>query len=55
MTKLLWLLALFALAVGIALAARFNEGYLLRVLPPYRAEVSLNLAFFLVVSIFVVV
>jgi HemY protein len=54
-TKLLWLLALFALAVGIALAARFNEGYLLLVLPPYRAEVSLNLAIFLVVSIFVVV
>ena len=55
MTKLSWLLALFALAVGIALAARFNEGYLLRVLLPYRAEVSLNLAIFLVVSIFVVV
>ena len=55
MTKLLWLLALFALAVGIALAARFNEGYLLLVLPPYRAEVSLNLAIFLVVTIFVVV
>ncbi len=55
MTKLSWLLALFALAVGIALAARFNEGYLLRVLLPYRAEVSLNLAIFLVVGIFVVV
>ena len=44
MRGLLWLLTLFALAVGIALAARFNDGYLLLVLPPYRAEISLNLA-----------
>lgn len=52
MRRLLWLLALCALAVGISLAARFNEGYLLLVLPPYRAEISLNLALVLVVVLF---
>jgi HemY protein len=41
------LLALFALAVGIAVVVRFNEGYLLLVLPPYRVEISLTLALFL--------
>ena len=52
MRRLLWLLALCALAVGISLAARFNEGYLLLVLPPYRAEISLNLAIVLLVLTF---
>lgn len=54
MRGLLWLLALFAAAVGIALAARFNDGYLLLVLPPYRAEISLNLAIVLVCGAFLV-
>jgi hypothetical protein len=40
---LFWLLVLAALAVGLALAARYNDGYVLLVLPPWRAEVSLNL------------
>ena len=44
MRGLLWVLALFALAVGLSLAMRFNDGYVLVVLPPWRAEVSLNLA-----------
>lgn len=48
MKGLLWLLTLFALAVGVALALRYNNGYVLLVLPPYRAEVSLNLALILV-------
>lgn len=43
MRALFWLLMLAALAVGLALAARYNEGYVLLVLPPWRAEVSLNL------------
>ncbi len=38
-----WILSLFALAVAIALALRFNDGYALFVWPPYRFEVSLNL------------
>jgi HemY protein len=50
---LLWLLTLFALAVGVSLAARFNDGYVLLVFPPYRAEISLNLAMLLVVGGFV--
>ena len=43
MRALFWLLILAALAVGLSLAARYNEGYVLLVLPPWRAEVSLNL------------
>lgn len=50
MRGLLWLLALFAAAVGISLAARFNDGYLLLVYPPYRAEISLNLAIALLIG-----
>ena len=53
MRGLLWLLTLFALAVGVSLAARFNDGYVLLVFPPYRAEISLNLAMLLVVGGFV--
>jgi len=53
MRGLLWLLTLFALAVGIALAAHFNDGYLLLVLPPYRAEISLNFAMVLILGGFV--
>ena len=52
MKGLLWVLTLSGLAVGIALAAHYNEGYLLLVLPPYRVEVSLNLAILLVVGAF---
>ncbi len=43
MRALFWLLILAALAVGLAVAARYNDGYVLLVLPPWRAEVSLNL------------
>jgi len=43
MRVLFWLLILAALAVALALAARYNDGYVLLVLPPWRAEVSLNL------------
>ena len=43
MRGLLWLLTLAALAVGLSLAARYNDGYVLVVLPPWRMEISLNL------------
>lgn len=43
MRGLLWLLTLAALAVGLSLAARYNDGYVLFVLPPWRMELSLNL------------
>ncbi len=44
MRTLLWLLALFALAVGASLMLNYNDGYVLLVAPPYRAELSLSLA-----------
>ena len=43
MRGLFWLLVLAVLAVAVALGARLNDGYVLLVLPPWRAEVSLNL------------
>src|SRR5690554_166629 len=42
MRALFWVLLLAALAVGITLAARYNAGYVLLVLHPYRVEFSLN-------------
>ncbi len=49
MRILLWLLALFALAVGVSLAFGYNEGYVLVVLPPWHVELSLN--FFIVLAV----
>jgi HemY protein len=43
----MWVLAVFALAVGLSLAARLNDGYAILVFPPYRAELSLNFAILL--------
>ena len=43
MRALFWILVLAALAVAITLAARYNAGYVLLVLHPYRVELSLNL------------
>lgn len=43
MKGLFWILTLFAAAVGLTLAARYNTGYVLFVQPPYRVEFSLNL------------
>lgn len=48
MRGLFWVIALFAAAVAVAMAGRLNEGYVLIVLPPWRAEVSLN---FLIVAL----
>jgi HemY protein len=53
MRALLWLLTLAALAVGLSLAARYNDGYVLFVLPPWRVELSLNLLLVLLVAGFV--
>lgn len=43
MRTLLWLIGLFSLAVLLSLAARYNTGYALLVVPPWRIQVSLNL------------
>ena len=47
MRGLMWVLAVFALAVGLSLAAHLNDGYAILVFPPYRAELSLNFAILL--------
>lgn len=44
MRGLFWVLGLFVLAVALSMAAGFNNGYMLLVLPPWRLEISLNLA-----------
>lgn len=49
MRLVFWILGLFALAVAVALALRYNSGYVLIVSPPYRVELSLNL--FVLVSV----
>ena len=54
MKTLFSVIALFALAVGLVVAARYNDGYVLVVLPPYRVEVSLNLLFVVLAIAFVV-
>jgi len=40
---LFWVIALFGLAVAVALGAHYNDGYVLLVFPMWRAEASLNL------------
>lgn len=52
MKGLFWILALFALAVAVALGAGFNDGYVLLVMPPYRAEISLNLMLLVLLALF---
>jgi HemY protein len=52
---LFWVLVLFGLAVAVALGARHNEGYVLFVLAPYRAEISLNLFIVAVALLFFVI
>ncbi|WP_293936769.1 heme biosynthesis HemY N-terminal domain-containing protein [Iodobacter sp.] len=42
MRILFWIIALFALAVGLTLFAQLNTGYVLLFLPPWRIEISLN-------------
>lgn len=54
MKSLFWILGLFALAVAVALGARLNDGYLLLVFPPYRAEISLNLFLLALLAAFAV-
>jgi HemY protein len=43
MKALFWLLTLAALAIGAAMLGRLSDGYVLWVMPPWRAEVSFNL------------
>lgn len=52
MRALFWILVLSVLAVAIGLAARLNDGYVLLVMPTYRAEISLNFFLLLFAVVF---
>ncbi len=52
MRNLLWLIALFAVAAGLALVAGANSGYVLIVVAPYRIQLSLNLLILILVLTF---
>lgn len=43
MRTLIWIILLFALAVGFTLAGKYDPGYAVLVYPPYRVELSLTL------------
>lgn len=43
MRALIWIVLLFALAVGFTLAGKYDPGYAVLVYPPYRVELSLTL------------
>jgi HemY protein len=51
---LLWLVALMAAAIGIAVTARFNPGNVVLFYPPHRIDLSLNLFVVLAVALFAV-
>lgn len=48
MRYFLWLVLLFAIAIGLAVGARFNPGNVVFFYPPYRVDMSLNLFIVLV-------
>lgn len=54
MKTLLWVIGLFALAVGLTLFAQVNTGYALLFMPPWRVELSLNV-FIIILAVFVAI
>ncbi len=54
MRLFLWLLAIFAIAIGVAVTARFNMGNMVLFYPPYRVDLSLNLFIVLTLILFFV-
>jgi HemY protein len=55
MRLLLWLVALMATAIGIAVTARFNPGNVVLFYPPHRIDLSLNFFVVLEVLLFMLV
>jgi HemY protein len=55
MRAAMWLLALFALAVAFTLLARFDQGYVIVVFPPWRIELSFMLAILLLSGLAILV
>ncbi len=49
MRTLIWLIGIFAIAVGVSMVAGLNDGYVLLVVPPWRVQLSLNLLVVIVV------
>ena len=49
MRRLIWILLTVSVAVGLALLMRFNHGNLALLWPPYRVDVSINLALLVLV------
>jgi HemY protein len=49
---LAWIVVLFAVAVGVTLFARYNTGYVLLVIPPWRIEFSLNVLLLALAAVF---
>ncbi|WP_068635518.1 heme biosynthesis HemY N-terminal domain-containing protein [Thauera butanivorans] len=49
MRTLIWMIGIFAVAVGVAMVAGLNDGYVLLVAPPWRVQLSLNLLVVIVV------
>jgi HemY protein len=54
MKIILWLLGLFALAVGLTVAARYNEAYALVVWWPYRVQIAMNLLALILLAAFLI-
>lgn len=54
MRALIWLIGIFALAAGVAMVASVNTGYVLVVLPPWRAQLSLNLLIVILLGTFLI-
>jgi HemY protein len=52
MRLFLWLLALMAAAIGVAVTARFNPGNVVLFYPPHRIDLSLNLFVVLMLALF---
>ena len=54
MRVLLWLVALMAVAIGVAVTARFNPGNVVLFYPPHRIDMSLNLFVLVMATLFLV-
>lgn len=55
MRSMLWVILIFALAVAVAMLADANTGYMLVVFPPWRAQISLNLAILVLLFGFIII
>jgi HemY protein len=53
MRLFIWIIFLFAAAIGLAVAARFNPGNVVFFYPPYRIDLSMNFFILLTGSLFV--